>query len=90
MKGLPNARSGTPRIVPELIDLLAETVELGTMRLEPFLGISGMRAMRENQPPETRSMVHVPAVRHLMGRHIIQHECWRQDKPPGIGEVTLG
>jgi hypothetical protein len=43
------------------------------MGLEPGLGGGGVRAMREDEPPEPRAVIEMPQMRHFMrGDYIVE------------------
>ena len=56
------------------------------MRIEPGLGARDMRADALDDPPEARRMIHLDQMGDLMRREIVEHEGWREDQPPRIGQ----
>src|SRR6202007_1491053 len=50
--------------------------------IEPGLGALDMAADPGDHPPESRRMIHLDQMRHLMGGEIVHHIGRREDQPP--------
>ena len=65
-------------------------MELTAAAAKPMLCLFGVPAVGQHQPPVAGPMVHVLQMRDLMRGDIVEHEGWRQDEAPGLGETSGG
>src|ERR1700680_2147695 len=57
-------------------------MQVVAMGVEPGLGALDMVANLVDDPPESRRVVHLDEMRHLMGSKIVEHVGRSQDQPP--------
>src|SRR3954470_18742043 len=67
-----------------------EAMQLGSVALEPALGLLGTRAEVVDDAPEAVRVVHLLEMRHLVRGEVIEHEGRGEDQAPGEAQATLG
>src|SRR5579872_3940555 len=68
----------------------AVAMQVRAMRIEPCFGARDVRTNTIDQPPETPRMIHLDQMRDFMRCEIVEHERWRENKPPRIGQDAGG
>jgi|LakMenEpi03Aug12_release.lakeMendotaPanAssembly.Ray.scaffolds.fasta_scaffold3769775_1 hypothetical protein len=53
------------------------------VKTEPVTCFGGVRTLRKQQTPKTRTVIEMTQVRNFMGSHIVKDILRRQDKSPG-------